>query len=136
MTRRSVLSVALLTTIAGGSTVRGEPNATSHVRAWTMPTFMISHWGFPKDEKQLKQFSRAGFNTVIAVPEELPQCRKHGWKALLAVSADKAEAYVDDPVVWGYHVFDEPGRKNVPYKTFVEKMQAFHKLDPARPAYI
>ncbi|MCH8044611.1 MAG: hypothetical protein IID44_12935 [Planctomycetes bacterium] len=49
-------------------------------------------------------------------------------------AVDKAEAYVDDPVVWGYHVFDEPGRKKVPYKTFVEKMQAFHKLDPTRPA--
>jgi hypothetical protein len=136
MTRRSVLWAAMLMTLATGSTVGGEPNAASQVGPWTMQTFMISHWGFPKDEKQLKRFAQAGFNTVIAVPEQLPQCRKYGWKALLAVSADKADTYVDDSVVWGYHLFDEPARKNVPYKKFVKKMEAFHKLDAARPAYI
>lgn len=97
---------------------------------------MISHWGFPKDEKQLAKFAKAGFNTVIAVPEELPACRKYGWKALLAVPADKAAAYRKDPIVWGYHVFDEPARKGVPYTKFADAFATLHKLDPTRPAYI
>ena len=45
---------------------------------------MISHWSFPKEESRLQQFAKAGFNTVIATPEELPYCRRFGWQALLA----------------------------------------------------
>jgi len=97
---------------------------------------MISHWSFPKDEKRLPQFAKAGFNTVIATPGELQACREHGWRAILAAPEDEAAKYLEDPIVWGYFVFDEPALKKVPYNTFVKRMEAFHGLDPKRPAYI
>jgi hypothetical protein len=103
---------------------------------WTLDSFVISHWSFPKDEPRLKPFAQAGFNTVIAVPDELPACRQHGWRALLAVSAEQVPQYVSDPVVWGYFLLDEPARKKLPYKTLVPQIEAFHQLDPSRPAYI
>ena len=133
---RNALFFLCMLAVATSSTVRAEPTSRSKEGGWKMRTFMISHWGFPKDDKQLEQFARAGFNTVIAVPAQLPACRKYGWKALLAIPADKAGAYADDPVIWGYHVFDEPARKGVRYGSFSKRIAALHKLDPVRPAYI
>ena len=97
---------------------------------------MISHWSFPKDETRLKQFAKAGFNTVIATPAELPDCRRFGWQALLAAPPEVARDFANDPLVWGYFVFDEPAQKNVAYAALVKKMEAYHSLDARRPAYI
>jgi len=105
-------------------------------KRWEMREFMISHWSFPKDPAQLEQFAKDGFNTVIAVPEELPDCRKHGFKAILAAPPEKAAAYRDDPLIWGYFVLDEPGRKKIPYTEVASKVAAYHRLDPSRPAYV
>ncbi len=103
---------------------------------WTMNEFMISHWGVPKDEKSLKLFLDDHINTVIAVPEEVEFCRKHGLKALLAAPPEKAAAYLDDPIVWGYFVIDEPARKGIAYSTLVPRFRKHHDLDPTKPAYI
>lgn len=105
-------------------------------REWEIREFMISHWSFPKDEKDMDLFIKDHFNTVIAVPEELELCQKHGLKALLAAEPEKAAEYVGDPGIWGYFVIDEPGRKGIELTDLVPKMQAFHKLDPEKPAYI
>ena len=105
-------------------------------REWEIHEFMISHWSFPKEEKDLNLFLKDHFNTVIAVPEELELCQKHGLKALLAAEPEKAAEYVGDPGIWGYFVMDEPGRKGIELADLLPKMQAFHKLDPGKPAYI
>ncbi len=97
-------------------------SADSHAGTWVMREFMISHWGFPKDEERLQQFLADSFNTVIAVPDELPYCREHGLKALLAEAGDRAAEFVDDPVVWGFFVLDEPTRKNIPYDAVAPKV--------------
>ncbi|MCH8242830.1 MAG: hypothetical protein IH897_09495 [Planctomycetes bacterium] len=86
--------------------------ADSHAPTWVMREFMISHWGFPKDEERLQQFLADSFNTVIAVPDELPYCREHGLKALLAEAGDRAAEFVDDPVVWGFFVLDDEPHAN------------------------
>ncbi len=111
-------------------------SADSHAGTWVMREFMISHWGFPKDEERLQQFLADSFNTVIAVPDELPYCREHGLKALLAEAGDRAAEFVDDPVVWGFFVLDEPTRKNIPYDAVAPKVAAFHEVDATRPAYV
>ncbi|MCE9557298.1 MAG: hypothetical protein K8T91_28450, partial [Planctomycetes bacterium] len=124
------LSAKAMSGIAWDSEFQSEPASASNKQ------FMISHWSFPKDEPRLKRFAEAGFNTVIATPEELPACRRHGWQALLAVPSDKAAEFVADPIVWGYFLFDEPAQKKVGYETLVDRMKAFHQLDSKRPAYI
>jgi hypothetical protein len=98
--------------------------------------FMISHWSFPKDPAQLKQFVADGFNTVIAVPEELPLCRQNGLKAILATDAGTAKKFVGDPIVWGYFILDEPARKKIPYDSVVPKVAEIHRLDTVKPAYV
>jgi len=124
--------IGLLTAVGSRTGSAAPPNAPASQQR----TFLISHWSFPKDEPRLKRFAQAGFNTVIATPEELPACREHGWQALLAAPADQAREFVDDTMVWGYFLFDEPARKKVPYKTLAPQMEAFHQFDPLRPAYI
>ena len=133
-TIRGLLLLAVLALTSGNWAFGVEPPAEDG--GWRMRTFMISHWSFPKDEARLKLFAQAGFNTVIATPQELPACRRHGWQALLAIEAEKAGDYVRDPIIWGYFVFDEPALKKVGYETFAGRMEALHKLDPTRPAYI
>lgn len=103
---------------------------------WTMDEFMISHWGVSKDPNDLKLFLDDHIKTVIAVPEEVEFCRKHGLKVLLAATPEKAAAYLDDPIVWGYFVIDEPARKKIPYSTLVPRFRKHHDLDPVKPAYI
>jgi len=109
---------------------------SSQPEKWKMKKFMISHWGSPKDEKSIKLFLEDGINTVIAVPEEVPFCRKHGLKVLLATDPKGAAPFVGDPIVWGYFITDEPARKKIPYETLVPRFQEHHKLDPIKPAYI
>ena len=121
--------------LRGSLSEAGKPT-DPEAGTWTMREFLISHWGFPKEEKLLKQFVADGFNTVIAVPDELPYCRKHGLKALLAEVEDRAAEFVNDPVVWGYFVLDEPARKKIPYETIVPRVASFHRLDATRPAYV
>jgi len=101
-----------------------------------MEEFMISHWGVPKDPNDMKLFLDDHINTVIAVPEEVEFCRKHGLKALLATTPEKAASYLGDPIVWGYFVIDEPARKEIAYSTLVPRFCKHHDLDPAKPAYI
>jgi len=103
---------------------------------WELDEFMISHWSAPEDEKSIKLFLEDGINTVIAVPEEVPFCRKHGLKVLLATDPKGAAPFVGDPIVWGYFITDEPARKKIPYETLVPRFQEHHKLDPLKPAYI
>lgn len=98
--------------------------------------FLISHWSFPKNPAPLQQFAADGFNTVIAVPEELPLCREHGLKAILATDAGTAKGFAGDPAVWGYFVLDEPARKKIPYADVAARVAEFHQLDAQRPAYV
>lgn len=128
------LSIAVL--LAGRFALASAAEPAKAPRRWKMDSFLISHWSFPKEGPRLKQFAEAGFNTVIAVPEELPACQAKGWRALLAVRAEEVPAYVHNPIVWGYFLLDEPARKNIRYETLVPTMEAFHRLDPSRPAYI
>jgi len=122
---------SMLTNVCCQSQTQGKRDGK-----WEIREFMISHWGVPKDEKDLKLFLRDQFNTVIAVPEEFEFCRKHGLKVLLAASPEKAAEFVGNPGVWGYFVIDEPSRKGIKFTDLVPKVQAFHKLDPSKPAYI
>ncbi|MCH8120593.1 MAG: hypothetical protein IIC00_12815 [Planctomycetes bacterium] len=103
---------------------------------WEIHEFMISHWGIPKEEKDLNLFLKDHFNTVIAVPEQFESCQEHGLKALLAAPPEKAVEYVGNPGVWGYFVIDEPSRKGIEFKDLVPRVQSFHRLDPSKPAYI
>jgi len=130
---RSLLIFCCLSCTAASLAVADSPSAPAEP---PRPTFLISHWSFPKDPALLKQFAEAGFNTVIATPEELAACRQHGWQALLAAPLDQARPLAADKMVWGYFLFDEPARKKVPYGDLAERMHQFHELDSARPAYI
>ena len=108
----------------------------SNTSQWEISEFMISHWGIPAEEKDLNLFFKDQFNTVIAVPEQFESCQEHGLKALLATPPEKAVEYVGNPGVWGYFIIDEPTRKGIEFKDLVPKVQAFHRLDPDKPAYI
>jgi len=123
--------VSMLINIPCQSQVQSEKDIK-----WEIDEFMISHWGVPKEENDLKLFLGEHFNTVIAVPEEFEFCRKHGLKGLLAASPEKAGEFVGNPAVWGYFVIDEPGRKGIKYIDLVPQVRALHKLEPSKPAYI
>jgi hypothetical protein len=84
----------------------------------------------------MRQFAADGFNTVIAVPAELPRCREYGLQAILAADAATATNFIHDPSIWGYFILDEPARKHIPYDTVAAKVAEFHRLDSNRPAYV
>lgn len=130
-----VLICAACLTLGAACRGAGGPDSAS-VRTWTMDEFMISHWGVPKDQNDLKLFLDDHINTVIAVPEEVEFCRKHALKVLLATTPDKAAAYLDDPIVWGYFIIDEPAKKRIAYSTLVPRFRKYHDFDPTKPAYI
>ncbi len=131
--KRLALCAALVSCLAGGADV---PKKQPKPKKWELTEFMIGHWGSPKDDKGIRLFLEDGFNTVIAVPEEIPFVRKHGLKALLATDPKGSAPFVGDPVVWGYFITDEPARKKIPYEVLVPRLQKHHKLDPVKPAYI
>ena len=136
--KRLALCAALASCLAGlacGANVP-EGKAKQKPEKWQLKEFMIGHWGSPKDDKSIKLFLEDGINTVIAVPQEVPFCRKHGLKVLLATDPKGAAPFVGDPIVWGYFITDEPARKKIPYETLVPRFQEHHKLDPVKPAYI
>jgi len=122
--------------VVTGEQDRGTHPARKNPGKWEIREFIISHWGVPKDEKNLNLFLKEHFNVVIAVPEEFEFCRKHGLKALLAASPEQAVEFVGNPGVWGYFVIDEPSRKGIKFTALAPKVQAFHTLDPIKPAYI
>jgi hypothetical protein len=126
--------LSAVVTLAAASV--GDADPPPAPAATPQRTFLISHWSFPKDPVRLKQFAAAGFNTVIATPEELAACRQYGWQALLAAPLDQARELAADKIVWGYFVFDEPARKKVPYADLAERVHQFHQLAPPRPVYI
>lgn len=115
---------------------QGKEAAAPAARTTSRPAFLISHWSIPQGKERLEAFTQAGFNTILVEPADLPACRQHGWQALLAVPADRAAKYAADPAVWGYFLLDEPARKHIAYDTLAPQFAAFHRLDPARPAYV
>jgi hypothetical protein len=133
---RIAATACALSLLAAGCAVVGPGASTAEAPSRTAEEFMISHWSFPKDPEQLKQFVADGINTVIAVPEELPLCRTHGLRAILATDAETAKAFAGDPLIWGYFVLDEPARKKIPYPDVAAKVAGFHRMDAVRPAYV
>ena len=108
------------------------------LHAWELPEFMISTWGGPEvedDHAKAEGLAAAGLNTAMWDVGKLDVLRQHGLKALVdGATVDIASQLRCDPVVWGYHLVDEPETDTFP--EIALQVAAFRKADPTHPAYI
>jgi alpha-L-fucosidase len=113
-----------------GEMIRNQP-----ISEWRQDKFMIAAYGGPITEAQAAAYAEAKFNTVMTKADQLDLCAKHGLRSIVMdVTPEKARNLKDHPAVWGWFVKDEPSPKE--FATIAPTVEAFHKVDPNRPAYV
>ncbi len=107
---------------------------------WEMNEFMI-YIGWPNgvrcpdSEALTKTLAEADFNTVMWDKGKLELCRKYGLKLVVTdVKPEDIGQLAKDPVLWGYHILDEPRLKQ--FDDMAKKVKAFRKADPEHPGYV
>jgi len=115
---------------------------------WQMPEFMTNLallrvtdpnlWIYGvNDVELLTAVADANFNTVsfgfADFGDHLELCRGLGLKIIDSANTSLAASLIDDDVVWGYYVVDEP---HYPYTGAPEAVEAMHAADPTHPGYV
>ncbi|MBP6965475.1 MAG: hypothetical protein KBC96_13850 [Armatimonadetes bacterium] len=108
--------------------------------------FVISFWVDPPADQitnaRYKEIADANFTVVHGafgpqteadVARQVELCKKYGLAVITKSHGIPIEKLPDDPVVWGYHLVDEPGAAGIP--DVKAKVDAVRKLRPGKLAY-
>ncbi len=136
---RLILFVAAIVILAAGADARDTGR-------FVQDRFVISFWVDPPageiTDARYKEIADANFTVVHGafgpatdadLKKQLELCKKYGLKLIAKSSLTTLGKLADDPVVWGYHLIDEPGAAGLPdVKAKIEQNRKDH---PGKLAY-
>lgn len=136
MTMSLVRGAAALTLAAATSSLALSAQAPAQPAPQVPRDFWIYAWRAPKidgTEARARAMAAAGFTVIDATEGELATVARHGLKAMVpAKDPAVAARLAANPVVWGYHLGDEP----FPEAVFAGIGGQFRQFEQAAPRQV
>ncbi len=138
------LALLGVTTASIAQTPTPAAPAPEPAKGFKQDHFVIGYWNTPPNDANLptrfQEISDAHFNLIISgndaasATAELALCKKYNINPIFWHTADPK--LIDDPIVWGGALRDEPGGPNGTFEAVLPIYQAFKAQHPNKLGYI
>ncbi len=126
--KRSLSLAATVLSLAIGVAARSRPSE-----------FFIYLWNEPKIadvEARAKALAEAGFSVVDWSPDRLDVLERHGLRGMIHnATPELAARLAAHPIVWGYHVKDEP-YPEAEFDAIAEQVRRLREADPGHLPFV